>query len=242
MSQKEIITFEDTGGMAGFLSSFIAAQTETLTAGQLLNIALSGGNTPKTIFEKVRLQHREQINWQRIRFFQVDERCVSPDDPQSNYRMISESLLEGLGFPENQFIRMKGENDPEREATRYEELLREILPSEGGWPVFDLILLGLGNDGHTASLFPGDEAILRSLNCCEVAKHPESRQNRITLTLPVINHARTILFLVTGQEKAEVVANIFRQKIDLTLPASLVNPAFGAVTWLIGKEAALLIS
>ncbi len=242
MNQKEIITFEDHCRMAGFLADFVATQINGLPPSQFLNIALSGGSTPKTIFEQIRLQHREQTDWHRIRFFQVDERCVPPDDPQSNYRMIMENLLDGLDFPDDQFIRMRGEEDPQEEAQRYGQLMKEILPSDGEWPVFDLILLGLGNDGHTASLFPGNDGILRTLQWCEVAHHPGSGQARITVTLPVINHAHHILFLVTGKEKAEIVSDVIRQKEGLSLPASLVNPASGKITWLISKEAALLIS
>jgi 6-phosphogluconolactonase len=151
-------------------------------------------------------------------------------------------LLNVLKIPDHLVFRMMGENDPVREATRYSGVLAENLPAESGWPAFDLLLLGLGSDGHTASLFPGDNKTLESGNLCEVAIHPQTAQKRITLTLPVINHAGNILFLVTGKEKAEIISTIFRNKRHTNLPASLVQPAFGNVTWLLDQEAASLIA
>jgi 6-phosphogluconolactonase len=241
MNKKEIITFEGNCGMAGFLADFIVQEINGLPSDQFLNIALSGGNTPKAIFEQIRLHHKEKIDWHRIRFFQVDERGVPPDDPQSNYRMISESLLGGVDFPVDQFIRMRGEADPQEEAQRYAQRMKEILPSDETWPIFDLILLGLGNDGHTASLFPGDEAILISGEWCEVAQHPESGQKRITLTLPVINHARYQIFLVTGHEKAVKVNELIEGNPGKHYPASLVTPEKGDQIWLLDQHAARLL-
>jgi 6-phosphogluconolactonase len=238
MSQKEIIVLPGVEEMAEYLARLIRDKITSVEDGKPVNIALSGGSTPKLIFENIVLRHKEKVHWDRIRFFQVDERCVPPDSPESNYRMIRKHLLDGLNIPEDHFFRMRGENDPLEEAARYGKVLVENLPVADQWPVLDMILLGLGDDGHTASLFPGDKDILSSRNCCKVAVHPLSGQKRITLTLPFLNRAKQLIFVVTGQGKADIVAEIIQNPGKNRYPASQVNPRKGILTWLIDAGAA----
>lgn len=241
MVKRETVVRGDYKGMAEYLAGFISEKTASLPENVALNLALSGGKTPKSVFDQMRIRYSEQINWKRICIFQVDERCVPPDDPESNSGMIRQYLLHGLGFPEHQFFRMKGESEPESEARRYGQALSDNLPHVGKWPVLDVILLGLGSDGHTASLFPDDHTLLRSERDCVVSRHPESRRMRITLTLPVINHARNQLFVVTGAEKALTVREIYSGNPDEHFPASLVAPSEGEQIWLLDKQAAMLL-
>jgi 6-phosphogluconolactonase len=238
MLHKEIIVLPGVKEMAEYLARLIRDKITSAEDGKPVNIALSGGSTPKLIFENIVNHHKEQVNWDRIRFFQVDERCVPPDSHESNYLMIRKHLLDGLNFQEEHFFRIRGKNEPQEEAVRYTEILVENLPMESKYPVFDLVLLGLGEDGHTASLFPGDNGVLNSLKCCEVAIHPTSGQKRITLTLPVLIHARQLVFIVTGHGKAEIVAEIIQNPDGKKLPASLADPMKGTVTWLLDMDAA----
>jgi 6-phosphogluconolactonase len=242
MEPGRVIVCKDSSEIAEYLAGFIAGKTSSLPRGTFLNIALSGGNTPEMIFKEISLRFGNQIDLDRIRFFQVDERCVPPDHPESNFRMIKESLLDGLNIPPDQVFRISGENDPAPEADRYGKILSENLPTDGKWPVFDLILLGLGNDGHTASLFPGDETALQSRQLCEVTNHPQSGRQRITLTLRVINHALDQIFLVTGLEKADIVARVLEGTPEKKYPASLVKAGNGRQIWLLDTEAAELLS
>jgi 6-phosphogluconolactonase len=242
MLHKEIIVLPGLEEMAEYLAGQISEKLATGNDEKSLNIALSGGTTPKLIFEHIVRRYKEQIKWNRIRFFQVDERCVPPDAPESNYRMILHHFLEGLNFPEDQFFRMRGENDPQEEAGRYGKILIENLPVADKWPVFDMILLGMGEDGHTASLFPGDSHVLNSLNYCEVAIHPQTGMKRITLTLPVLNRAKHLVFVVTGRGKAGIVSEIIHNQDKNIYPASWINPGKGTLTWLLDKNAATSLS
>jgi 6-phosphogluconolactonase len=242
MLKKEIIVLPGVEEMSEYLTGLIR---DKITAGsdeKFLNIALSGGSTPKLIFENIVLRFKEQVTWDRIRFFQVDERCVPPDAPESNYHMIRKHLLDGLNIPEDHFFRMRGENDPQEEAARYGEVLVENLPVADQWPVFDLIWLGLGEDGHTASLFPEDTQALISQKSCEVTFHPQTGQKRITLSMPVLNRARQLIFIVTGKTKAGIVAEVFQNPEKNRYPASQILPRKGTLTWLIDKEASSRIN
>jgi 6-phosphogluconolactonase len=237
MLQKQIFVFPGVDEISDYLTRLIGDKITSTDDGKPLNIALSGGSTPKLIFENIVFRQKEQVNWDMIRFFQVDERCVPPDLPESNYLMIRKHLLDGLNIPEDHFFRIRGENEPQEEAVRYAKILVENLTMKSKYPGFDLVLLGLGEDGHTASLFPGDTVVLKSQKYCEVAVHPQTGQKRITLTLPVLNSARQLIFLVTGHGKGDIVAEIHKYPGINMFPASLVNPWQGKVTWLLDEEA-----
>lgn len=186
--------------------------TTKLLQSQQLNLAVSGGSTPKYLFTLLaEEEYRTQIPWENVRFFWVDERCVEPTDPESNFGMTYDALLQYAFVPAQNIFRMKGEDIPENEAQRYINLLRKELPAKNGFPVFDLVLLGIGDDGHTASIFPNNLNLLDSEKSVEVATHPVSGQKRITLTGKTINHADQVIFLVNGENKAAIIREIVQQ-------------------------------
>jgi len=207
-----------------------------------LNIALSGGNTPRTFFSVLGTHFAKNTEWKNVDFFWSDERCVRPDDKESNYNVAKVYFFDKVKIPAIRIHRIRGEDDPEKEAVRYSELIKKKIPLRLGFPVFDIIFLGLGKDGHVASIFPGDEKVLSSLKICEVAVHPETGQKRITLTLPVINNATRVIFLVSGKDKAEIVAEILNNQLSKHYPAGRVNPPSGKVYWYLDLDAASLLS
>ena len=174
------------------------------------SVALSGGNTPRAVFSLLADEHKE-LPWDRIHVFFGDERHVPPDHPDSNFRMASESLLSKVPIPEENVHRIHAELEPEDAAKDYDEQLAEFFQLiNDDWPRFDLIFLGLGDDGHTASLFPGSSA-LSDLSSRVAANWVEKLQTfRITLTFPVLNHAADVIFLVSGESKAQILSAVLR--------------------------------
>jgi 6-phosphogluconolactonase len=214
--------------------------------GKVITAALSGGSTPKRLYELLATpEFSSQMPWERVHFFQVDERCVPPDDAQSNYRMIRQALLDHAPIPNENFHRMEAERaNLEDAARRYVlEIARILAPAPGEWPRFDLILLGMGPDGHTASLFPGSRA-LNEHSAWVCPNYIEKfHAYRLTLTLPVINAAAEIIFLVAGSDKAETVRRVLRPKSEKeTLTSQMVRPSRGCLTWFLDAAAARLLS
>jgi len=204
---------------------------------EYFHLAISGGSTPLKWFKHLSAQYASLMPWSRFKVFWVDERCVPPDDSESNYGMARHHLLRHVGIPEDQVYRIRGEYDPYSEADRYASLLQENLPAKNGSPLFDLIVLGMGDDGHTASVFPGQIHLFDSEKLCEVAAHPETGQKRITLTGKAINNAHNVVFLVTGGQKAPVLNQIIDDNKQ-DLPASLVSPDHGVLEWYLDASAA----
>jgi 6-phosphogluconolactonase len=206
---------------------------------QVFNLAVSGGSTPKALFRLLAEEnYKNQIPWEIVRFFWVDERCVEPVDSKSNFGMTYDALLQYAFIPASNIFRMKGEDIPENEAARYERLLQKELPVKNGYPIFDLILLGLGDDGHTASIFPNRLSLLESEKSVEVASHPVSGQKRITLTGNTINNADSVVFLVTGKNKASIIQEMLGQtERSQKYPASYVHNNAGEVVFYLDKEA-----
>jgi len=190
-----------------------------------LTVALSGGSTPKLLFQELAKNFADKIDWSRVHFFWGDERCVPPDDAESNYGMTKELLLDQIDIPAANIHRVLGESSPAEERVRCEQEIREHVSStEADVPQFDLMILGMGGDGHTASIFPHEIEFLKSENICEVAIHPDSGQNRITLTGQVLNASARIAFLITGAGKASVMAEIIGQTGNWqTYPAAHVT-------------------
>lgn len=206
------------------------------------HIALSGGSTPKSIFEYLAAHHQNTIHWNKVKFYWGDERCVPPTDSESNYKMADENLLSKVSIPKENIFRIKGESDPNEEAIRYSQLIKDNLKLINDTPIFDLIMLGLGEDGHTASIFPNHINLLQSDNICEVAIHPSSGQKRITLTGKTINNAHNIIFIVTGKNKSKIINDILNNKIESkNYPASFIKPMNGKLIWLLDNEAASLL-
>src|SRR3989442_3274545 len=206
-------------------------------------LCLAGGETPRATYARLALPaFSERVRWDRTWAFFGDERVVPPDHPESNYRMAHETLLSRVPIPPAQILRMRGEDaDAEGAAAAYAAALAEVFGTRRGeLPRFDLVLLGLGVDGHTASLFPNSPVLLerfRSVAAVHVAaaKIPQ----RLTLTFPVLNAAARVLFLVTGAEKAKILQKVLDE--PATLPATMVRPTDGELIWLVDPAAAALL-
>jgi 6-phosphogluconolactonase len=225
---------------------FVEMAGEAVEAQGRARIAISGGSTPKAAFELLADPNqpwRHRMPWEMLDLYWVDERSVPPEDPESNYRMTREALLDHVPLPPDQIHRIEGELEPEAAAARYEEELRSCFRlDEGGNPRFDLVALGLGSDGHTASIFPHSQAV-HEMNRLVVANRvPKTGASRITLTWPAINHARSVFFLVSGVEKAAVLNELLTGPFDPErLPSQLIWPSSGILTLILDKAAAALL-
>lgn len=176
--------------------------------GRTFNIALSGGSTPALMFDLWANEYSDITPWTRMKVFFVDERCVPPENSDSNYGMVRSLLVGVVPIDYENVFRIRGEDRPDKEAVRYSKVVESQVPLQDGWPVFDVILLGAGGDGHTSSIFPGQEKLLSSDRIYEVSYNPSNGQKRIAMTgCPIIN-ARRVIFLITGRSKAEVVEEI----------------------------------
>jgi len=222
-----------------FASTVIAA----VAARGLARAAISGGSTPKAMFALLADPAHNflaTIPWSSLQLFWVDERCVPPTDKDSNFRMTDEAMLSKVPLPPANIHRMEGELDPAIAAARYESEIRNTFKLEGAeTPTFDLVFLGMGDDGHTASLFPHTEG-LDNLSNIVIANHvPQKDTWRITLTKPVINNGREVAFLIEGAAKAEILAKVLLGAYaPETTPSQLIRPASGKVSFLLDSAAA----
>jgi 6-phosphogluconolactonase len=225
---------------------FVEMAGEAVAAQGRARIAISGGSTPKAAFQLLAdpsQPWRARMPWDKLDLFWVDERVVPPDHIDSNYRMTREALLDHVPLRPEQVHRMEGELEPALAASRYESDLRNTFRLEGAEsPRFDLIALGMGDDGHTASLFPHTGAI-HEMSRLVTANHvPQKDTWRITLTWPLINHASSVFFLISGQDKAFVLKEVLTGPRDLErLPSQLIWPASGILTLILDKAAAALL-
>lgn len=207
------------------------------------NIALSGGTTPKRLFSVLADEFNGSIPWKNVHLFWGDERCVAPEDQQSNYQCAKQYLLDKIDIPGTNIHRIKGEDDPVAESDRYANEIKDFVKSKNGFPSFDLIILGMGLDGHIASIFPDQQALLHSEKICEVSIHPVTSQKRITLTGKVLNNAALLSFLVTGKSKAWLVSEILNKAKEADYyPASHIIPENGKLEWLLDEEASVFLS
>lgn len=204
------------------------------------SVALSGGNTPRAVYSLLASEH-EQLPWDRIHVFFGDERHVPPDHPDSNFRMANESLLSKVPIPEKNIHRIRAELDAEAAAAEYDQQLRDFFHVVNhDWPRFDLIFLGIGEDGHTASLFPGSGALAETSRRVVANWVAKFNAFRITLTFPVLNHAAEAVFLVSGAGKAQILSAILRPG-DQNYPAQRVQPENGRLLWMVDQEAGSLL-
>lgn len=205
-------------------------------------IAVSGGNTPRILFNVLAEDYGGKINWGNTFFFWVDERCVPPEDQDSNYGMTKKFLFDKIDIPEENIHRIRGENVPEKEAVRYTGEIDGLLKFKNKYPNFDLMIMGVGPDGHTASIFPDQLQLLKSEHVCAVGIHPQSGQKRVTLTGNVINNSDNVLFLIIGEDKAEVIADIIKQKKGFEkYPTAQISPVNGTYEWYLDTNATKLI-
>jgi 6-phosphogluconolactonase len=243
MASPEVHIFPNLEELSQHAASRFEKLSNQLAAdGKIVTVALSGGSTPKRLYELLATpEFSNPMPWERIHFFQVDERCVPPDDAQSNYRMIRQALLEHAPIPNENFHRMEAERaNLEDAARRYALEIASILaPAPGEWPRFDLILLGMGPDGHTASLFPGSRALGEHSAWVCPNYIEKFHAHRLTLTLPVINAATEVIFLVAGSDKTETLRRVLRPESEKeALPAQMVRPSRGCLAWFLDAAAA----
>ena len=233
MSKPTVVVVRDTAALA----DHAAARVERVTldggaADQGVRIALAGGATPRAAYQHLAGRCPP---WRRIAFFFGDERCVPPDDEGSNYRMAHRALLSMIPVEPGQVHRIRGELSPEEAAREAEEDLRRSVPGSP-WPVLDLVILGIGVDGHTASLFPGAPELTEAERAMVPVHRPEQPQPwRVTMTLPVLNAAARVLIVAADLAKAPVVARALAG--DVEIPAALVRPE-GELTWILTEDAA----
>ncbi len=204
------------------------------------SIALAGGNTPRALYRALAAESGAEAPWPRVHVFWGDERDVPPDDPRSNDRMAREALLDAVPVPATQVHPIPGgTGDAAGAAVAYERTLRAYF-GDAGWPAFDLVLLGLGDDGHTASLFPGSAALSERSRWVVPSTAPVEPRSRLTLTLPVLTHARAIFVVVAGAAKAEPLRRTLAGAPDAQCPASLLLAGPAPVTWWADAAAARL--
>jgi 6-phosphogluconolactonase len=191
------------------------------------------------MFEIIAKEYSQAFPWDKLHFFWADERCVIGTEPESNYGNAYRILFSKVNIPFENLHPIHGGEDPLSEVVRYTGEILAHVPCIKNIPVFDLILLGLGNDGHTASIFPGQLYLFETSAICSISEHPQTLQKRITLTGKVINNALDILFLVTGSSKAEVIKSIIHNKdASLVYPAQKIKPLNGALSWYMDSNAA----
>ena len=220
--------FENSEELARAAAEYFVAQNPE-------TVALSGGSTPKLMFQVLAEQFRDEVAWSNIHFFWSDERHVPPDNPESNYRMANEALLSHVPVSANNVHRIRGEDpDADVAASEYEQTIIQV--TKQTLPRLDLIFLGLGTDGHTASIFPGSEVLHETERLVAAPYVEKFKSHRITMTLPLLNNGASIVFLVSGAEKAEIVKQVIQG--EHKYPAQAVSPHQGELIWMLDKDAA----
>ena len=237
--QAGIFVFKNIEEMAGALFDLLIEEFKRANSEEKsYHLALSGGRTPVKIFEILSRLPFPKMNWKFLHVYWGDERCVPPDNPESNYGNFWNAILKYIDIPEENIHRIHGEDDPYTESKRYSGILRKFIPSFNGFPCFDLVLLGIGEDGHTASIFPDSMHLLNTNEFCYVAVNPNTHQKRITLSLRVLNNSKTVLFLATGSSKTEILTKLIKKKKGYeNLPAANVKPENGNLKWFLDAEA-----
>jgi 6-phosphogluconolactonase len=237
-SAAEVSVFEDLEALSrAAAQSFHSISREAISARGRFVVALSGGSTPRRLYELLgSTPYQTTIDWSRIHLFWADERCVPPDHPESNYSLLRESLLQHVPLPNSNVHRVEGETDPGEAARKYEQSIQNFYGTKV--PAFDLIMLGVGVDGHTASLFPGSTTLHEVARIAVPVYLEKPKISRVTLTLPVINRSSHVLFLATGNAKAKVIKNILNEGNSQGYPAGLVRPESGMLAWFLDREAA----
>jgi len=218
---------------------FLHLSKQCISSSSRFVVALSGGTTPKRLYTLLGSNTlRNMIDWSHIYFFWVDERCVPKEDGESNFKLAFDNLLSKVPVRTSNIYRIKGEKNPDEGANEYEKDMRKFFGTSG-FPVFDLIILGIGEDGHTASLFPRTKSLKEKTRLAVPVYMQKANSNRVTLTLPVLNNADQIIFLVAGESKAHIVRSVLTGNQERKqYPAGLINPSHDNIQWLIDQEAA----
>jgi 6-phosphogluconolactonase len=202
-------------------------------------VALNGGSTPNRLFQLLASEYREKVGWSNVYVFWGDERCVPPDDPGSSYGQARETLLSRVPISEENIHRVKGELEPAEASEKYSRTLQRFASPTLEWPRFDLVYLGMGEDGHTASLFPGSPIDVLEPTLPVTAHYQDRPADRVTLTPVVFNSARLIVFMATGEKKAQTLAQVLGGRYNPELyPAQRIEPREGRLIWLVDEDAA----
>jgi 6-phosphogluconolactonase len=238
--QPQLIVVADATALAQTAADyFVQAAQENIARHGRFTVVLSGGSTPKAMFALLAASpRRDAVEWEKIFLFWGDERCVPPDHAESNYRMTKEMLLEKVPLPPHNVFRLQGEKEPALAAQTYAEQLRQFFQTDAV-PRFDLVFLGMGADGHTASLFPETTALHAGADAIVVENYVEKLQAyRLTLTAPTINQAHSVVFLVGGADKAETLKTVLHGTYQPELyPSQLIQPVQGSLTWIVDEAA-----
>jgi len=201
----------------------------------IYHIALSGGKTPAILFRLLAEKYAQLLPWKKVHFWWGDERMVPPDDPESNFKAAYDMLISKINIPPHNIHRIRGEADPSEEVLRYANEIRSTVPMRNQWPVFDVILLGLGEDGHTASIFPEQLYLFNDEQIAEITTHPATGQRRITLTGKVLNNAWKVVYLVSGKSKARILNKILHHHQGAEIyPAAHIHPK-GELHWFVDE-------
>jgi len=238
--KPEIRVFNDLENLSRAAANLFTAQAaESITKRDRFLVALNGGNTPMRLFRLLATDHRDQVDWKRVHVFWGDERCVPPDDAGSSYGQARDALLSRVPIPDSNIHRIIGELAPVEASGNYSLTVRRFASPPLEWPRFDLVYLGMGEDGHTASLFPGSP-VEEAAPVIPVTAHYQYRPaNRVTLTPAVFNSARRVVFMVTGAKKAVTLAEVLSDRYNPgQYPAQRINPNDGGSIWLVDEEAA----
>ena len=235
--KRELQIFPDPESLADQVSTLLMGWIEE-SSDCKFHLAISGGSTPNLLFSALATNFAGSPLWQKTYFWWVDERMVAPNDPESNFGVANQMLLSKITIPEANIHRIMGEQIPYQEAENYSRQISGQVRMKDGWPRFDLIFLGIGDDGHTASIFPNQMELLLSDRICEVAAHPVTSRQRVTLTGRTINNADKICVLVTGANKAERMSEIWAEgEKGKKLPAGRIDPIDGQSIWFADEKA-----
>jgi len=241
MERPEVVVVADQTALAVAVADrFAGCAQDAIAARGRFNVALAGGSTPKAAYALLAAEpYRTAIAWDAVRFFFSDERCVPPSDAESNYRMAHEAMLESLGIAQAHIFRMRGEDEPHAAAAVYAQLLQAEL---GEGVVLDLMMLGMGPDGHTASLFPGSSPLDEDERLVRAPYVEQFASFRLTLTPRVINAARAVQIATAGTAKSAALTRALEGPYDPTAcPVQIVRPTNGRLTWLVDSAAARLL-
>ncbi len=218
---------------------FVEQAAQSIAERDQFLVALNGGGTPTRLFQMLATDFHNKVDWNKIHFFWGDERCVPPDDPGSSYGQARELLLSRVPIPESNIHRVKGELAPVEASKEYSLILKAYASPPLDWPRFDLVYLGMGEDGHTASLFPGSPVNVSEAALPVIAPYQDRPANRVTLTQLVFNSARMVVFMATGEKKAITLAEVLSDRYNPELyPAQRIDPKDGELIWLVDEGAA----
>jgi 6-phosphogluconolactonase len=240
-TKPDIRVFEDLPALSRAAASlFIDSCSQAIQQRGRALVALSGGGTPTELYRLLaQPPYTEQVAWAHVHIFWGDERCVPPDDPQSNYRQANEMLLSRVPIRRQNVHRVAGEAEPSEAALSYALMLRQFASPPLSWPRFDFVLLGMGEDGHTASLFPGSPVAVTAPTAAVQADYQGRPADRVTLTPILFNEAHRVVFLVSGESKSQTLANVLKGDYDPgLLPAQRIRPVDGDLIWLLDRAAA----